>query len=123
MRGGEDLPTVASGASLKEAVIEITRTGYGAVCVLDVERRLAGFLTDGDIRRSLLEIDDLSSVPVTAVMTASPLAVTPDVPLSEALLLLEQRRKPFLTAPVVDAADRCVGLLRLHDTVRAHLPA
>jgi arabinose-5-phosphate isomerase len=123
MRRGHDLPVVPSGASLKEAVIEITRTGYGAVCVLADGGRLAGFLTDGDIRRSLLEVDDIASVAVADLMTRAPLTVSPELALSEALLGLEQRPKPFLTAPVVDGADRCVGLLRLHDTVRAHLPA
>jgi arabinose-5-phosphate isomerase len=123
MRRGHDLPVVNSAASLKDAVIEITRTGYGAVCVLADGGRLAGFLTDGDIRRSLLEVDDVASVAVADLMTRAPLTVSPELPLSEALLGLEQRRKPFLTAPVVDGADRCVGLLRLHDTVRAHLPA
>jgi arabinose-5-phosphate isomerase len=122
MRRGPDLPVVSCEAGLKEAVIEITRTGYGAVCVLADDGRLAGFVTDGDIRRSLLEVDDLASVAVADVMTRGPLTVAPDLPLSDALLKLEQRPKPFLTAPVVDGAKRCVGLLRLHDTVRAHLP-
>jgi arabinose-5-phosphate isomerase len=123
MRRGRDLPVVSCDAGLKDAVIEITRTGYGAVCVLAEDRLLAGFVTDGDIRRSLLELDDLSSVAVADVMTRAPLTVAPDLPLSDALLKLERRPKPFLTAPVVDGSDRCVGLLRLHDTVRAHLPA
>jgi CBS domain-containing protein len=56
-------------------------------------------------------------------MSRGPLTVAPDLPPSDALLMLEQRPKPFLTAPVVDDAYRCVGLLRLHDAVRAHLPA
>ena len=56
-------------------------------------------------------------------MTTSPLTVSPELLLSDALLRLEQRRKPFLTAPVVGPDGRCVGLLRLHDVVRAHLPA
>jgi arabinose-5-phosphate isomerase len=121
MRRGEDLPQVPAGATLREAVIEITRTGYGAVCVLEDDGRLAGFLTDGDVRRALLEVDSLAHTRLDAVMTAKPLSVGPELPLSQALLLLEQRKKPFLTAPVVVDGDRCVGLLRLHDAVQAHL--
>jgi CBS domain-containing protein len=56
-------------------------------------------------------------------MSTCPLTVTPDLRLSDALLLLEQRRKAFLAAPVVVDGGRCVGLLRLHDAVQAHLPA
>src|SRR3954449_12749536 len=121
MRRGNELPVVHHEVSLREAVIEITRAGYGAVCVIDDQQMLQGFITDGDIRRQLLEVDTLSKVPVAEVMTRDPLALTPELPLSQALLLLEQRKKPFLTAPVV-VDGRCVGLLRLHDTVQAHLP-
>jgi arabinose-5-phosphate isomerase len=123
MRQRDDLPRIGDRASLKEAVLEITRTGYGAVCVLDDQEHLVGFVTDGDIRRALVEVDNLAKLPVTELMTTSPLVVSPELLLSEALLKLEQRRKPFLTAPVVRPDGRCVGLLRLHDVVRAHLPA
>jgi arabinose-5-phosphate isomerase len=121
MRRGRELPAVAADASLKDAVIEITRTGYGAVCVLGEDARLAGFITDGDIRRTLVSVDNLADVALDDVMTRSPLTVSPELPLSQALLLLEQRKKPFLTAPVTVDGERCVGLLRLHDTVQAHL--
>jgi arabinose-5-phosphate isomerase len=122
MRRGAELPVVDRGASLKEAVIEITAKGYGAVCVTESDRRLVGFVTDGDIRRSLLETDDLAGVGVADIMSSAPLTVTPELPLSQALLRMEQRTKAFLTAPVVIDGDRCVGLLRLHDAVQAHLP-
>ena len=56
-------------------------------------------------------------------MTADPLTLTPELPLSQALLLLETRPKSFISAPVVVDGGRCVGLLRLHDAVRAHLPS
>jgi arabinose-5-phosphate isomerase len=123
MRRGDELPTVDVGASLKEAVIEITEKGYGAVVVVDGGGRLEGFITDGDIRRKLLETDDLGGVSVTDVMTRDPLSITPELPLSQALITLEQRKKAFLTAPVVVDDNRCVGLLRLHDAVQAHLPS
>lgn len=122
MRSGEDLPSVVAGASLKDAIIEITRAGYGAVCVVHTDGRLAGFVTDGDIRRRLLEADDLAGQLVDDIMSPNPLTVSRELPLSQALVLLEQRQKAFLTAPVVDG-DLCVGLLRLHDAVQAHLPA
>jgi arabinose-5-phosphate isomerase len=121
MRQGPELPKIDVAAGLKNAVIEITRTGFGAVCVVDSGDRLHGFLTDGDIRRKLLETDNLAGVGVDEVMTRDPLSVRPELPLSQALLMLEQRKKAFVTAPVVIEGDRCVGLLRLHDAVQAHL--
>jgi arabinose-5-phosphate isomerase len=123
MRRGAELPIVDSGASLKDAVLAITDKGYGAVCVVDDDRRLVGFVTDGDVRRALLCTDDVSSVRAVDIMSRSPLTVTPELPLSQALRLLEQRSKAYLTAPVVVDGDRCIGLLRLHDAVQAHLPA
>jgi arabinose-5-phosphate isomerase len=122
MRRGDELPVIGDDATLRDAVIEITRTGYGAVCVATADGTLRGFLTDGDVRRALLASTDIAGIGVGEVMTHDPLALTPELPLSEALLVLERRPKAFLTAPVVDADGRCVGLLRLHDTVRAHLP-
>jgi arabinose-5-phosphate isomerase len=119
MRTGKEHPVVERGATLKEAVLEITRTGFGAVCVVE-DDELAGLITDGDIRRLLVQHDNLAAVPVEEVMTRDPLTVEPRYPLSQALIILEQRRKPFLTAPVVEGR-RCVGLLRLHDAVQAHL--
>ena len=56
-------------------------------------------------------------------MTTEPLTLSPELPLSQALLLLETRPKAFISAPVVVDGGRCVGLLRLHDAVRAHLPS
>jgi arabinose-5-phosphate isomerase len=122
MRRNGDLPKVHAEAGFKEAVIEITRTGYGAVCVVADDDRLVGFVTDGDVRRSLLAVNDLGAVGVSDIMSRDPLTVAPGLLLSEALLMLESRSKPFMTAPVVDEAGCCVGLLRLHDTVQAHLP-
>jgi arabinose-5-phosphate isomerase len=123
MRRGDELPSVHAGATLRDTVIEITRTGYGAVCVVDGDGMLVGFATDGDVRRSLLTATDIGAVGVRDIMSSDPLSVAPGLLLSEALLMLEARTKPFLTAPVTDEHGRCVGLLRLHDTVRAHLPA
>ena len=123
MRRGDELPLVGSDASLKDAILEITRTGYGAVCVVDGDERLVGFVTDGDVRRQLAERDELRGVAVSEIMSSTPLTVTPELPLSQALLMLEQRKKAFLTAPVVVDGGRCVGLLRLHDAVQAHLPS
>lgn len=120
---GTDLPSVGPLATLKDAVLEITRTGYGAVCVVDDAGGLAGFLTDGDVRRQLIEVDNIATVPVAAVMTTRPLTLSPELPLSQALLALETRPKAFISAPVVVDGGRCVGLLRLHDAVRAHLPS
>lgn len=120
MSRGVDLALVDAGATLKDAVLEITRTASGAVCVVDAGQRLVGFVTDGDIRRQLLKVDSLAAVNVADVMTESPVTVRPDLPLSQALVALEERPKELMTAPVVEDG-RCVGLLRLHDAVQAHL--
>jgi len=93
------------------------------VSVLDAERRLLGIVTDGDIRRSVLERSPTGLDAATAadVMTSRPTVVAPDALAYDALRLMEDRPSQISVLPAVDHDDRCVGLLRLHDLVRAGL--
>jgi arabinose-5-phosphate isomerase len=123
MRGGEDCPRVGAGASLLEVVQAISRGGLGAVNVVDGEGRLAGIITDGDVRRALqrVQLSELSSLTSETVMTREPVVVTPDQLAHAALQLMENRPSQISVLPVVERDGRCVGLLRLHDIVRSGL--
>lgn len=110
---------VASG-SMQHAIVEMTAKGLGAVSVVDEEGRLVGLLTDGDLRRGLERHGaSLLGLSIEEVMTRSPVTIAPERLAVEAVHLMEDRPSQISVLPVVDGAQRAVGLLRLHDLVRA----
>ena len=123
MHGGAENPIVARDAALLEVVRAISRGGLGAVNVIGDDGRLAGIITDGDLRRSLQrgQLADLAELTSELIMTRDPIVVTPDALAYAALRLMEDRPSQISVLPVVDAEACCVGLLRLHDIVRSGL--
>ncbi len=117
MHRDEEIPRVPLGASLTEAVMEITRKRLGFTTVTDADGRLAGVFTDGDLRRLLEDPPDLNATPVETVMTREPTTLAPDMLAAEALQLMERRR--INAFPVVDGEGRVVGAVNLHDLLRA----
>jgi arabinose-5-phosphate isomerase len=123
MHGGELNPTIASSAPLLEVVQAISRGGLGAVNVLEADGRLAGVITDGDLRRALgrSHLADLETLTGREVMTPEPVVTTPDTLAYAALQLMEDRPSQISVLPVVDEKGYSVGLLRLHDIIRSGL--
>lgn len=119
MRTGEALPSVHSGASLPEAILEVTRKRMGMTAVLAPDGRVAGIFTDGDLRRLLERTLDLSALTVDAVMTRAPAILGPDALAVEAVRQMEERRIGQLL--VLDADGRMVGALTLHDLLVARV--
>ena len=119
MRTGEALPSVPSGASLSEAILEVTRKRMGMTAVLAPDGRVAGIFTDGDLRRLLERTLDLSALTVDAVMTRQPAILGPDALAVEAVRQMEERRIGQLL--VLDAEGRMVGALTLHDLLVARV--
>ena len=114
--------TAAAADPLRQVVIEMTGRPLGAACVLDSEGRLAGLITDGDVRRALRQHDDIRGVVAAEVMTARPAAISPGASVHEALRKMEDRGSQISVLPVVDETGLCVGLLRLHDLYQ-HQPS
>jgi arabinose-5-phosphate isomerase len=117
MRTGDDVPAVAEGAALVEAVLEISRKRMGMTAIVDATRRIVGIFTDGDLRRSLERGADIHATRVDAVMTRNPRTIHPEALAAEAVELMEKHKTTQL--PVVDADDRLVGALNIHDLFRA----
>ena len=114
MHGGDALPLVAAETPMGETLIVMTSKGFGIAAVTDAEGRLAGVVTDGDLRRNMA---DLMSRKAGDVANADPVTVAPDTLAAEAMALLQQRRISVLI--VADAARRPVGVLHVHDLLRA----
>jgi arabinose-5-phosphate isomerase len=115
MHGCEQSVMVSPAAPLKEVIIAMTERPLGAACVVEANGRLAGLLTDGDLRRALTAHDDIRGLSAADAMTRTPITVRPDETLGAALELMERRRSQISVLPVVDEDGRAVGLLRLHD--------
>jgi arabinose-5-phosphate isomerase len=111
MHAGEELPRVTTGAAMAEAIVEMTGKRFGCVCVLDADGRLAGLVTDGDLRRHMGP--DLMGMPVGSVMTLRPMTIGPEALAAEALAVLNDQRRSVL--PVVNQDGAPVGILHLHD--------
>jgi arabinose-5-phosphate isomerase len=114
--------TATATDPLRQVVIGMTSRPLGAACVLDSQGRLAGLITDGDVRRALRQHDDIRGVVAAEVMTARPAAISPGASVHEALRKMEDRGSQISVLPVVDEMGLCVGLLRLHDLYQ-HQPS
>ena len=116
-------PTIALGAIWLDAVKAITAGGLGAVNVVDEAGRLAGIITDGDLRRAIQKCDpaSLANLQCDELMTLNPTVASPDLLAYAALQLMEDRPSQISVLPVVDGDHICVGLIRLHDIVRSGL--
>jgi arabinose-5-phosphate isomerase len=116
-------PTIATGSSWVEVVRAISKGGLGAVCVVDPQGRLAGIITDGDLRRAIehTNSDELAELTCDDFMTRQPAVATQDLLAFDALRLMEDRPSQISVLPVVDEDQNCVGLIRVHDIVRSGL--
>jgi arabinose-5-phosphate isomerase len=122
MHAGDELPAVGPDAPLLDVLGEMTSGGLGAVTILGGGGRLEGIVTDGDVRRTVQRCDasGLTSLRARDFMTAEPVVIGQDAMAYDALRLMEDRPSQIAVLPVVEA-DRCVGLVRLHDLVRIGL--
>jgi arabinose-5-phosphate isomerase len=117
MHTGEALPVVSEAASLKEALLEMTRKGLGMTAVVDAEGRLSGIFTDGDLRRLLDRDVDVRTLTIREVMKRAPRTISEDVLAVEAVRLMQEAKVNGLLA--VDAEGRLTGALNMHDLLRA----
>ena len=114
MHPGRSVPLIARGAPMADAIVEMSAKGFGCVAVINRDGKLAGVITDGDLRRHMRA--DLLQAPVDEVMTVSPKIVRPDQLAGEALQLLNSSK---ITALIVVESERPVGIVHFHDLLRA----
>ena len=117
MHKREELPIGPESTPMTDALILMTQRSYGCFGVTDSEGRLAGIVTDGDLRRNMKS--ELLSLTVGNVMTRSPKSIDPDALTSEALEQLNTLKITSLF--VIDGERRPVGLIHIHDLLRIGL--
>ena len=113
MHGGGELPLVELDAPMRETLLVMTEKRFGCVGVTDAEGRLTGLITDGDLRRHM---EGLLDHRAGEVMTPDPRAVGPQTLAAEALKQMNEAR---ITVLFVVEDDRPVGILHVHDLLRA----
>jgi arabinose-5-phosphate isomerase len=108
---------------LKEVLEAMDKHRLGVVCIVDQDMHLTGILTEGDVRRKLLRVQKpLAALLADDVITHavnSPISITADVQLMDALDLMDEKK--IWDLPVVDADMKVVGLLHLHQAIRGVL--
>jgi arabinose-5-phosphate isomerase len=114
MHADEAMPLMPRGARMADALVEMSAKGFGCIGIIDARGKLAGIITDGDLRRHMRP--DLLDARVDDVMTKGPKTVSPDQLASEAL---QQLNAGKITAVFVVDGGKPVGILHLHDLLRA----
>jgi len=113
MRTGDRCARVQAGKPVRDALLAMTGAKAGCVAIINQDETLAGIMTDGDLRRHLIETPDLVDQPVETVMTRNPITLTRDMLAMEILNIYEKHNIDDLI--VVDEQKRVVGAVDIQD--------
>jgi arabinose-5-phosphate isomerase len=114
MHAGDAVPLKPLGTKMSDALVEMSSKGFGCVGIVDPRGHVVGIVTDGDLRRHMRP--DLMTAWVDDVMTKNPKTIGGDLLASEALEILNASK---ITALIVTEANKPVGIVHLHDLLRA----
>jgi len=118
MHAGEALPCVNLMTSFADGLMEMTQKSMGMTAVVDAnDGQLAGIYTDGDLRRSLDQTQNLRQCTIGELMTANPVRAHADMLAAQALQLMEQHKINALI--VCDDDNQPVGAINMHDLLKA----
>jgi arabinose-5-phosphate isomerase len=117
MHSGENLPTVNINQPLKEALLEMSKKGFGMTTVVKDSGKLFGVFTDGDLRRAINEDKNVKSILLSEVTKSGCKSIHQDALAAEALKIIEDLK---ITTLVIENSDHePVGILHLHDILKA----
>lgn len=113
MHGGDAIPLVQTQTPMSDTLLIISQKGFGVVGVTDTDGYLQGIITDGDLRRHMTGLLEMTA---GQVMTSDPRSVTPDTLAAEAIGVMEGKITCLF---VMNADKRPQGILHIHDCLRA----
>lgn len=116
MHSGDEIPRVSRDASLRDALLEITRKNLGMTVICDDLMKIEGIFTDGDLRRIFDMGIDIQHASINSVMTPGGIRVRPNTLAVDALNLMQSRN---ITVLMVADGDRLLGVVHMHDMLRA----
>lgn len=117
MHAGSAIPRVSATTPMPQALLEMTRKGFGMTTVVNEQDELLGVYTDGDLRRSIDQGADLAVAEVGTLMSARPKTVEPQTLAAEALKIMEDNKITALV--VLDQGRHPLGIVHMHDILRA----
>jgi arabinose-5-phosphate isomerase len=119
MQAGDAVPRVSLDTPMPDVIHEMSSKRLGMTCVVDAHGRLAGIVTDGDLRRHMTEQRNLLERRAGEVMTSNPITIHGSALAAEAIRIMEERK---ITALVVVAATGAIqGVVHLHDLWRTEM--
>ncbi|WP_413736859.1 arabinose-5-phosphate isomerase KdsD [Sodalis sp. RH21] len=116
MHNGDEIPLTPRNATLRDALLEMTRKNLGMTVICDERQNIEGIFTDGDLRRVFDMGIDLNQARIVDLMTAGGIRVSPNTLAVDALNLMQSRH---ITSVLVADNNRLVGVVHMHDMLRA----
>lgn len=113
MHQGDELPLSVTNAPMQDVLLTMTAKRFGSAGIIENDQ-LVGLITDGDLRRHMR--DGLLQLTAAEVMTRNPVTVSPDTLAAQALAIMNEKS---ITALFVVDAGKPVGILHIHDILRA----
>lgn len=114
MSQGEDNAIVSADAQFKDAIIELSKKGLGAVTIVDDSQNVLGIITEGDLRRQLEKEADIYNLKIESIMSKNPITVSKDMLAIDALQLLKEKN---ISCLLVTAENKAIGTIRLQDII------
>ncbi|MCC3718667.1 arabinose-5-phosphate isomerase KdsD [Rouxiella badensis] len=116
MHTGSEIPQVSRDATLRDALLEITRKNLGMTVITDDLMKIEGIFTDGDLRRIFDMGVNVNDAKITDVMTTGGIRVRPSLLAVDALNLMQDKH---ITCVMVADGDQLLGVVHMHDMLRA----
>lgn len=113
MLAGENIPRVSSADSAADAIRVLNEKNNGAVLVIDKDNEIAGIITDGDVRRAVINMQGFATLTAAELMTVKPICIDGEQLAADALSVMQKYEITAL--PIVDRGNKLVGLLHLHN--------
>lgn len=112
-------PVVYGDIEVKDVLFEMTKSGLGAISIIGTDGKLEGILTDGDIRRALIEGNHILETPVSQLYSKDPVTITNTILAAEALKIMEDKRVNVL--PVLNDKNEPISMVHIHDLTKMGL--
>lgn len=116
MHTGDEIPRVNVTATLRDALLEITRKNLGMTVVCNNDMNIIGIFTDGDLRRVFDTNIDMRNACIADIMTPGGIRIQPTMLAVDALNLMQSRH---VTCVLVAEGDHLLGVVHMHDLLRA----